>query len=67
MAAARRALVIRIATENPTWGYQRVQGELIRLGHPVAASTVWQILRDAGIDPTPSSISTPCCSAASTP
>jgi hypothetical protein len=28
-----------------------VQGELVRLGHPVAASTVWQILHDAGIDP----------------
>jgi hypothetical protein len=30
-----------------------VQGELTRLGHPVAASTVWQILHDAGIDPAP--------------
>jgi putative transposase len=52
-AAAIRKLVIRIATENPTWGHRRVQGELIRLGHHIAASTVWQILHDAGIDPAP--------------
>jgi putative transposase len=50
-AAAIRKLVIRIATDNPTWGHRRVQGELIRLGHPIAASTVWQILHDAGIGP----------------
>jgi hypothetical protein len=34
-------------------GHRRVQGELLRLGHPIAASTVWQILHDAGIDPAP--------------
>ena len=45
--------MIRIAEENPTWGHRRVQGEFIRLGHPIAASTVWQILHDAGIDPAP--------------
>ena len=45
--------MIRIATENPTWGHRRVQGELIKLGHQIAASTVWQILHDAGIDPAP--------------
>src|SRR6266576_3796825 len=49
--AAIRKLVIRMAMENPAWGHRRVQGELVRLGHPVAASTVWQILHDAGIDP----------------
>jgi transposase len=52
-AAAIRKLVIRIATDNPAWGHRRVQGELVRLGHPIAASTVWQILHDAGIGPAP--------------
>ena len=52
-AAAIRKLVIRMAMENPAWGHRRVQGELVRLGHPVAASTVWQILHDAGIDAAP--------------
>ena len=45
--------MIRIATDNPAWGHRRVQGELVKLGHPIAASTVWQILHDAGIDPAP--------------
>ena len=52
-ATAIRKLVIRMATDNPAWGHRRVQGELVRLGHPIAASTVWQILHDAGIDPAP--------------
>lgn len=52
-AAGIRKLVIRMATENPTWGHRRVQGELVKLGHPIAASTVWQILHTAGIDPAP--------------
>ena len=52
-AAAIRKLVIRMATDNPAWGHRRVQDELVRLGHPIAASTVWQILHDAGIDPAP--------------
>ena len=52
-AAAIRKVVIRIATDNPTWGHRRVQGELVKLGHPIAAATVWQILHDAGIDPAP--------------
>ena len=46
-------LVIRMATENPAWGHRRVQGELARLGHQIAASTVWGILHDAGIDSAP--------------
>src|SRR5690348_5353375 len=52
-AAAIRKLVIRMATENPPWGHRRVQGELVKLGYPIAASTVWQILHDAGIGPAP--------------
>jgi transposase InsO family protein len=49
--AELRRLVVRVATENPTWGYRRVHGELCRLGHRIAASSVWNILRRAGIDP----------------
>jgi putative transposase len=52
-AAAIRKLVIRIATDNPSWEHRRVQGELVKLGHTIAASTVWQILHAAGIDPAP--------------
>ena len=52
-ATAIKKLVIRLATENPAWGHRLVQGELVRLGHRMAASTVWQILHDAGIDPPP--------------
>jgi putative transposase len=52
-AAAICKLVIRIATGNPASGHRRVPGELVKLGHPIAASTVWQILHDAGIDPAP--------------
>jgi transposase InsO family protein len=52
-AAAIKKLVMRMAHDNPTWGHRRVQGELVRLGHRIAASTVWQILHDAGINPAP--------------
>jgi putative transposase len=48
-----KALVLRLARENPGWGYRRLHGELAGLGVKIAASTVWQILKNAGIDPTP--------------
>ena len=48
-----RVLVLRLARENPTWGYRRLHGELLVLDLKVAASTVWEILKDAGIDPAP--------------
>jgi putative transposase len=46
-----RVLVLRLVRENPGWGYRRVHGELLVLGVKVAASTVWEILHEAGIDP----------------
>jgi hypothetical protein len=46
-------LVLRLAAENSSWGYRRIHGELARLGYQVAASTVWSILKRAGIDPAP--------------
>jgi transposase InsO family protein len=48
-----RTLVLRLARENSSWGYRRVHGELLTLGITVAPSTVWEILREAGIDPAP--------------
>lgn len=48
-----RRLVLRLASENSTWGYRRIHGELLVLGVKVAASTVWEILKEAGVEPTP--------------
>ncbi len=46
-----RSVVLRLARENESWGYRRIHGELAGLGVTVAPSTVWQILKRAGIDP----------------
>ena len=42
-----------MAGDNPSWGYRRIHGELAGLGHKLAPSTVWRILKDAGIDRAP--------------
>jgi putative transposase len=51
--AAPVGAVLRLAAENPSWGYRRIHGELAGLGYQIGASTVWSILQRTGIDPAP--------------
>jgi putative transposase len=46
-------LIVRLATENPRWGYQRIEGELLRLGMRVSATAIRTTLRRHGLDPAP--------------
>ncbi len=52
-AAEIGRLVLRLASENPIWGDRRIHSELVGLGYRMAPSTVWEILRQAGVDPAP--------------
>jgi putative transposase len=53
VSAEITALIERLAIENHGWGYQRIQGELLKLGHRVSASTIRRVLKDLKIPPTP--------------
>ncbi|MEU6885603.1 integrase core domain-containing protein [Streptomyces viridosporus] len=48
-----KQLILRLTRENHAWSHRRIQGELARPGYPIAPSTVWEILRAAGIAPAP--------------
>ena len=47
------ALVLRLAKENPTWGYRRIHSDLATMGITIAPSSVWAILKRHGVDPSP--------------
>jgi putative transposase len=51
-------LIVRLATENPRWGYRRIKGELLRLGTHVSATAIRTTLRRNGLDPAPRRAST---------
>jgi hypothetical protein len=53
LAAETRGLIRRLARENPRWGYVRIQGELLKLGIGVSATTIATVLRSSGLGPAP--------------
>jgi putative transposase len=53
LLAPTRQLILRLAAENPSWGYVRIHGELVGLGIPLAASSVWNLVHRDGIEPAP--------------
>jgi putative transposase len=53
-----QTLIVRLATENPRWGDQRIRGELLRLGCQVSASSIARVLRADGLQPAPRPAST---------
>jgi putative transposase len=48
-----QTVIVRLATENPRWGYQRIRGELLQLGCRVSASSIARVLRANGLQPAP--------------
>jgi putative transposase len=53
LASQVRELILRLAAENPSWGYKRIHGELVGLGVGLSPSSVWNVLHRHGIEPAP--------------
>ena len=53
IAKGTTALVLRLAKENPGWGYRRIQGELATMGIVIVPSSIWAILKRHGVEPSP--------------
>jgi putative transposase len=55
-ATASANLVVRMATENPGWGYTRIRGGLYNLGHDIGRNTIKRVLTDRGLEPLPNEV-----------